>query len=53
MDTFYLILRILAILGIVLFGWSVSDSLEKIAKALRQLADARSADQKEETTTRE
>jgi hypothetical protein len=53
MDTFFLILRILAILGIIVFAWSVTDSLEKIAKALRQLADTRSAGQKEETTTRE
>jgi hypothetical protein len=40
MDTFLLILRILGIIGIVLFCFSVSDSLEKIAKSLRRLADA-------------
>ena len=35
------ILRVLAIVGIVAFCWSVCSSLESIAKELKRLADSR------------
>ena len=41
MDVLYTILRIAGILGIIAFGWSVSSSLESIAKDLKRLADSR------------
>jgi hypothetical protein len=41
MDVVYTILKIAAILGIITYGWSVSSSLESIAKDLKRLADSR------------
>ena len=39
METFYSILHIAGIVGIVLFCFSVAGSLESIAKDLRRIAD--------------
>jgi hypothetical protein len=38
MEILYTILRIAGIIGIVVFGFSVSISLESIAKSLKQIA---------------
>jgi hypothetical protein len=38
-ETFELVLRIVLILGIAAFMWSVSSSMERIAEALSRLAD--------------
>jgi hypothetical protein len=39
METFDLVLKIVAFIGIGLFLWSAAESLEKMAAALTRLAD--------------